>query len=731
MEKRFGTFNGVFLPTFLTIIGVIYFLRLSWVVGSAGLVGTLAIIGIAHIITIATAFSMASITTNMKVKGGGAYYLISRSLGLEIGGSIGITLYLSQAISVALYIIGFIESVKLIFPKLFIIGVENPILFGGMDRNTVIISLIVAFIIGIISIVGADLAMKAQYVIFGIILLALISIVIPFNFDIDTKVIGEFKESKKFWTTFAIFFPAVTGILAGVSMSGDLKDPKKSIVKGTFIAIAVTFVIYVLQTIWFSLKFDSKELLSDSIILITKTKFSIFIIGGIWAATLSSALGSIVAAPRTMQALAKDRVLPEILGRGSGKANEPRIATILTFIIALFFIMMGKLDMVAPVITMFFLNTYGAVNLVSGIETFVGNPSYRPTFKTPWYVSIVGAFGSYGVMFLINKWATLASLFVTFVIYILLRKRKIESTWGDVRSGVWMSIARYALLNLRFQESDGHKNWKPDILVFSGSPRQRERMVYLANLLVKGNGVVTLFTYILGDIKNKMKSREIVMQNSYKFLKKKNILAFSEVVISKNFKEAALTSIQVNGIGNLKPNTVLLGFSETPENYVDYVNYIGDLITFRKNILILKYNKEKQFGKKEQIDIWWGGMQNNGKLMLLLAHIISLNDDWRGVKIRIMSIIRDQKNSEDRKDKMNKMLEAARIKAEVRLVDLREYENIQTVFKENSKNADLVILGLANPIVGMEMEYMKRIKELTENLPTTLLIKSINVENIF
>lgn len=727
MEKRFNSFNGVFLPTFLTIIGVIYFLRLGWVVGNAGLLGAISIIVLAHVITISTALSMASISTNMKVEGGGAYYMISRSLGLEIGGSIGIPLYLSQAISVSLYVIGFIESIKQIFPSFFEKSIKISLGFIHTDLNTLIISLIITIIIGLISIIGADLAVKAQYFIFGILILAIINIVFSGNYDNEIVLVGNFSESKNYFQTFAIFFPAVTGILAGVSMSGDLKNPKKDIPKGTFWAIGITFLIYLFQTFWFS-KNISVDASMDKLILVRNgvTKFPIIVILGIWAATLSSALGSIIAAPRTMQALARDGVLP----RGSGKNDEPKIATILTFFIALFFILMGNLDIVAPVITMFFLNTYGAVNLVSGLEVMVGNPSFRPTFKTPWYVSLIGALGSYSVMFLINKMATIASIIIILAIYFYLSNKNFKTTWGDLRTGIWAAIARFSLLKIRFDTdveiNIKEKNWKPNILVFSGTPNQRQRLIYLADVLSKGKGIIILLTYIIGEIENKIKTKKIIMENMRKYIQENNILAFPEVIIAKSMREASTYAVQANGIGSIKSNTVLLGLTENKEHYVDYVGFLMDMINIDRNIILLKYDEEREFGNKKQIDIWWGGLENNGRLMLTIAHIFSLNDEWKNVNITLKSIITNKETQESKKQKLEYMLEYLGMKAKVEMIHI-DGKKVKDIIHENSQNADLVIMGLAKPILGMEEDYINRIYELTETLPTTLLVKGVNL----
>ncbi len=705
--KKFGTFSGVFLPTFLTIIGVIFYLRLTWLVGNTGVLGALTIIVFAHLITISTSLSMTSITTNMKVEGGGAYYLISRSLGKEIGGSIGIPLYFSQVLSVSLYVLGFIESVQMIFP----------------DANTKIVSIIVSLIVGIISVIGADLAIKAQYVVFAFILFSLFNIGISTNMDIVPQMRGTFSEGS-FWQSFAIFFPAVTGILAGVSMSGDLKNPKKSIPKGTLIAIGVTFTIYVLMTFWIGTNVPREKLLEDGKVLLEITKFPLLIVGGIWAATLSSALGSMVAGPRTMQALAHDGVLPKIFAKGSGKNNEPRLASVVSFFIAFIFIITGNLDKVAPVITMFFLNTYGAINLVAGLESLVSNPSYRPSFKTPTIISFFGAIGSYVVMFLINPLATSVSITFIILIYVYLKKKGIEKTWGDLRQGIWASIARFSLLKLRF-EKDDKKNWKPDVMVFSGQPQNREELVYVANLLCKGKGIITIVSYILGKVTNKIKTKDILERNLESYLIENEILAFPEVVVAESIQSAVVNAIQANGLGYMKPNSVLMGFRKKTDEVNDYIESLKSIVSLDKNLLLLHMNEEKTFGNKETIDVWWGGLESNGWLMINLAHVISLNEDWKGTKIRFLSIVTNNSEVENRRKNIEKLLEDSRVQGDVEIV-LKDDE-INAIIERESKDSDLVILGLANPMNFDSETYIENLSILTDKLPSTLFIKAVEM----
>jgi len=705
MEKRFGTFNGVFLPTFLTIMGVIFYLRFGWIVGNAGILGTLGIVVLAHVITISTAFSMASITTNMEVEGGGAYFLISRSLGLEIGGSIGIPLYLSQVISVALYILGFIESVKLIFP----------------DINTLLLSVGVTVIIGLISSIGADLAVKMQYGIFCLILLSLGTIVTSGSYDYVPRSFGTYAESGNFWMTFAVFFPAVTGILAGVSMSGDLTNPRENIPKGTFYAIGVTFLIYTLQIFWFGFNIPVEELVHNKLVLISKVNFPVFIIGGIWAATLSSALGSMIAAPRTMQALAKDSVLPSFLGHGSGKADEPRIATFISFIIAFIFIIMVNLNFVAPIITMFFLNTYGAINMVVALEKLVGNPSFRPTFKTHWVISLIGAFGSYGVMFLINFTATIICLTFTFMIYLYISKKNITRTWGDLRDGVLVSIIRMCLLRLRFNEKQ-EKNWKPDIIVFSGNPKNRSNLIYLVNHFSKGRGVITLVRFIFGHLEDMQDKIKEARENLDSYLKENKILAFSEVVVGENMTDTFLETVQSSGIGLLKPNTVLMGMSRDKENIKPFVEFMRKINYLNKNILVFCQNEDVNlFEQKKYIDIWWRGLENNGNLMLTMAHLIALNDDWKGAKIRLLSVVDNEDEVIPRKTILVEMLLTLRVDAEVEIIVSKK--NINGTIKENSSEASLVLIGLSLPEKDQEILYYNKLMDVSEGLNSVLFIR--------
>ncbi|HFE63760.1 MAG TPA: Na-K-Cl cotransporter, partial [Caldithrix sp.] len=393
--KKFGTFGGVFTPDVLTILGVIMYLRLGWVVGNAGLLGTILIILLANSVTVFTGLSMSSITTNIRIGAGGAYSIISKSLGLEAGGSIGISLYIAQTLSAALYIIGFTEGWLWVFPA------HSPVVVSSIAW----VALLTA------SYISAHFAIKIQYIIMTIIGFSLLSVVLtPANHVSQVPLIGHFEDGN-FWFVFAIFFPAATGIMAGANMSGDLKNPRRSIPIGTLSSILVTMLIYIGLAFLLSLIATPEELRSNELIMVDKAIWGPAVIAGIMGATLSSALGSMVGAPRVLQALAEQKTLPlHHVFVAKARNNEPRNAIIFTGIIIEFFLIVGDLNFLASLITMFFLITYGMLNLVVFIQQSMHIISFRPTFKIPRIVPFLGAAGCLFIMFLIN---TVFSLIAT------------------------------------------------------------------------------------------------------------------------------------------------------------------------------------------------------------------------------------------------------------------------------------------------------------------------------
>ncbi|MCP4211114.1 MAG: amino acid permease [Halieaceae bacterium] len=717
-KARFGTFGGVFTPNVLTILGIILFLRTGWVVGQAGMVGALIIVVIANAISFLTGLSLSSIATSMNVRAGGNYYIISRTLGLEIGGSIGIPLYFSQAISIAFYIIGFTEALQFLT------------FFQEIDPR--LIATAIALTFTIIAWIGADFAIKIQYVILAILAAALVSFFAGgWDSFIQPNLQSNFSEGVSFWLVFAVFFPAVTGIAVGSSMSGDLRDPSRSIPIGTMASILVTAIIYIAAVIWLATHATSEELIDNTFIMSEIAVIPALILVGVWAATLSSALGSILAAPRTLQAIAEDGVVPKKLAAQLGSATEPRLALLISAVIALIVIWAGDLNFVAPIITMFFLNTYGMTNLVAGIERLVGNPSFRPRFKIHWSLSLLGALGCYGAMFLINVPATIIAVILSAGIYFYLERRSLSRTWGDVRNGIWFTLARWSLLNLEGMRYHV-RNWRPNILVFTGQPHNREQLVQMAEWLSYGRGIVSFFQLLVGDVKQIANQglRRTARRQIRTYILDRNMTAFAEADIVPDFFTGALTVAQSHGVGGLEPNSVLLGWSRADSGQAQQLRLLDNLLSLGKSVLFLQWDEKRGFGKHRVIDVWWRGRSRNADLMLLLAHIIKQHPTWRDAQIRLLRVIHNSEGREQTEAHLRRLLEAVRVDAEPLVVVTPETLPIAKTVREYSRNTDLTLLGINRVEADAADAYAQRLNGMVSAIGTVLMVHSAYEEEI-
>ena len=674
--NQFGTFSGVLVPNLLTILGVIMFMRMGWVVGQAGLYNAWIILVIANSITLLTSLSLSSIATNTKVEGGGAYFLISRSLGLEIGSSIGVPFFLAQTVSVAFYIVGFTESLI-------------PLLNGAWDPR--LISMITLLVIFVVAWLSSDLALKAQ----NIILLVLIAAIVSFfagwqaTSHLGANLQPVFTEEISFWVVFAIFFPAVTGIMAGASMSGDLKDPSKSIPLGTLGAVIITFVVYALQIFFFSRNVERADLISNNMIMRDTALVPQLIYAGVWAATISSAIASLLGAPRTLQALAKDGVGPRILAKNSGKKAEPRIALVFTTLLAAVCLLVGDLNVIAPVISMFFLATYAIINFVAGIESWSRNPSYRPKFRVHWSFSIFGAIGCLAVMFLLSPLATILSVVLIFLLYSFLASRRFEASWGDTWSGFWFNLTRAALV--KFAASRQHiRNWRPVILVLSGNPNTRGDLVHFANYFECKRGFIFLAHILMGDWDQSLKHRQAAIRSMDKFIIDSRITGESRVVMSNDFNEGVCALIQSSGVGPLVPNTVMLGWSGDWLNHTLYLKTLRRILELQQNLLIHVDAKADGSTLTPIIDVWWGA-KVNGSLMVIFAHLLRSNREWKDRKIRVLTIVGKDNLPEKKQENLETVLNEARIDASVHVLRLEgsPFDTIQA----NSANSEVSFVG--------------------------------------
>ena len=702
-------FGGVFTPSILTILGVIMYLRLGWVVGQVGLGGTFIIVTLATSITLLTALSMGAIATDQRVRTGGAYYMISRSLGIETGGAVGIPLYLAQGLSVALYTVGFAESVTGVFPSL----------------NARLVGLVTTLAVTTLAIISARTAIRAQYVIMAVIALSLLSLTFGSGLEgVEPQGLGPstLAQPESFWVVFAVFFPAVTGIMAGANMSGDLEDPSRAIPTGTFLAIGAGYVVYMTLPVLLALRVDTQALVSDPLVMRRISLWGNAILLGVWGATLSSAVGSILGAPRVLQALARDGILPQWLswlGKGSGEDDSPRVGTALTLGIALVAVWFGDLNMIAPILTMFFLTTYGVLNVAAGIERFLGSPSFRPRLSVHWIFSLAGAAGCASVMFLINPAATVVAGVFVLGVFVWLERRGMQAAWGDVRQGILMMITRAGLLRLS-RLSEDPRNWRPHFLVLSGAPTRRWHLIELAADFSHHNKGLLSIATILRDTSVTHDRKRAMERKIQEYLGKRGIDGLVRVISAEDPFAGTELLMEAYGLGPLVPNTILLGDSEESEHRRRYCAMIEHFWQFKRNVVIVRDADSVGVGDRRRVDIWWGGLQGNGALLMILGYLLKTSLAWREADIRLKTVIPSEAAAEDARRNLTDMLERTRTGLQTEVLVSGERSAFD-LLHDSSREADLIIMGMAAPDqVDDFTAYYERLKERTSGLPCTV-----------
>jgi amino acid transporter len=642
-QGTLGTFSGVFTPSVLTILGIILFLRLGYVVGNAGLGRALVILVLANSISVLTSISLSAIATNIKVKGGGDYYLISRTLGPEFGGALGIVLFLAQSVSIGFYCIGFGEVLAQMLP-LSNFGLYGPQLVAG---GAVIFLFIFAWL-------GADWATRFQYVVMGILTAALISFFWGGIMHWDaTNLAQNWRgplDGPGFWILFAIFFPAVTGFTQGISMSGDLKDAGKSLPLGTFLAVGISIVVYFLSAVIFSASLPQSVLRGDYTAMKVVATFGFLVTAGVIAATLSSAMASFLGAPRILQSLASDRIFPFLLpfAKGEGATNNPRRGVLLAGGIAIATIGLGNLNVIAPIVSMFFLISYGLLNYATYYETRAASPFFRPRFK--WYdgrLSLLGGLSCLGVMLAIDISAGLISVAVLFSIYQYLRRTAGPARWADGKRSYHLQQVRDHLLAAA-AEPEHPRDWRPQLLLFSDSSERRAPLLTLAAWITGNTGLITVVQVIEERGAKAIKLQKETEKKLEKEIAAYEMGAFPLVVSASNFERGVDMLVQTAGIGPLHTNTILFGWlskETSPKPHIRKTLYdkrLKRIFKQGRNIIVLdaKEGRWKEMlsvpETERRIDVWWWD-DATGRLMLLLAHLIARSKDWDDARIRVLS----------------------------------------------------------------------------------------------
>jgi len=505
-------------------------------------------------------------------------------------------------------------------------------------------------------------------------------------------------------------------------MSGDLKDASKSIPRGTFMAVGAGYIIYMVLPVILATRADSLSLIEDPMIMRRIAFWGDAILIGVWGATLSSALGSTMAAPRVLQALARDGVLPRVmakLGKGSGKENLPRMGTLFTLIFTITAVLLGDLNMIAPVLTMFFLTAYGVLNISAGVENIIKSPSFRPRFKVHWFFSLLGAAGCIGAMILINPWATLIAAIFVSAIFFWLKKRNLQKTWGGVERGILLSLIRSSLM--RLSDVADPKNWRPHFLVLSGAPLSRWHLIAMANSFIQGKALMTVAT-VLTEQNIKKKRLKDLERNTKQFLRKRSIFSMVHIVPAANPFIGAKTIIDHYGLGTLKPNTIILGDTREESHLPEYCDMIAYFFRSQRNVMILDMEEDYNANPKENIDLWWGGLKLNGALMIVMAHLLQRSLEWRDANLTIKMVVQNKSAANDAERNLAHMIEKMRSSAKYELI-IAGNRHFPEILAESSREADLVILGLKEPDEDY-VNYYKNLQANTSSLKNKIFILS-------
>ncbi|MEA3317488.1 MAG: amino acid permease, partial [Bacteroidota bacterium] len=676
--KKFGAFAGVFTPSILTILGVIMYMRLGWVVGEAGLIGAISIIIIAHVISISTGLSISAIATDKKIKTGGIYYILSRSLGLPMGGAIGLTLTVGTALSISLYIVGFSESF------LAVDAIRNFLGLGISINDFRILGSAVLVILVILAFISTSLAIKTQFIVLGAIALSLISIIVGFfvnpGFAPEHVALMPARDGFPLEYVFSIYFPAVTGFTAGVAMSGDLKDPKKDIPKGTLFAVITGFIVYIVLAFGFAFFVNRGLLIKDNNFLMEIAWFPPIVVAGIWGATLSSALGGILGAPRILQAISKDKITPKILAKGYGENNEPRNALILIFLIAEGGILIGDLNVIAGVVSMFFLASYGFINISFSLESWAST-DFRPSFKIPMYFGIIGFVACFIVMFKIDFVSMLVALILIGLIYFFLRGKNFRNDFGDVWQSVWSSIVRKALHKIESGDIE-KRNWRPNIILFSGGTNTRPYLMQLGKALLGKYGLLSNF-----DLLEKKSAETLFPKNkqSQSQFQESEGGIFTRKQECRDIYEGIETISSTYGFSGIEPNTILMGWGRQTRDPVRFAKMVESLNQLDHSILMVDYDEERGFGNKKIIDIWWRGAGNNSNLALTLVKFLIVSDDWRDAKVRLLIVNPENEDRDILFDRANEIVNDFRIGVEIVIINNKiENKSFYDIIKRES-----------------------------------------------
>jgi len=502
-------------------------------------------------------------------------------------------------------------------------------------------------------------------------------------------------------------------------MSGDLKDPKKNIPSGTLASILVGLIVYILLAVGIAFFVDRDMLINNSNFLIDIAWISPLVIAGIWGATLSSALGGILGGPRIIQAISNDNITPKIFGKGYGDNNEPRNALLLIFGIAELGILIGDLNMIAGVVSMFYLASYGFINLAYALESWAST-DFRPSFRISKWFGIVGFIASFGVMFKLDTVAMFAALIIMAVIFLVIKRKELKVDYGDVWQSVWSSIVRTALHRIDKNKIED-RNWQPNIILFSGGTERRPHLIEFGKNLVGNFGVLSNFDLI------EKKSAKFLFPKHKQSVETENddVGIFYRKQSVRDIYEGIEVIASTYGFSGIEPNTILMGWARQSANPKKFATLIERIYELDLNLILIDYDKTNGFGKKQTIDIWWRDEGHNNNLSLFLAKFLLLTDDWASAKLRLIVVSNHSLENEKILKKAQYTIENLRIEAEIKIINNQiAQKEFYDLVRIESKKTDLIYVGIPEIETNKELEFVEKTSKLLLDIGTVVLVKA-------
>ena len=700
--KGFGTLP-VFLTAISTILGAILFLRFGMAVGHIGFWGVILIILIGHTVTIPTALALSELATNQRVEGGGEYFIISRSFGLNIGSTIGISLFFSQAISVAFYVIAFTEA----FEPFFNYTLER----WNLELPRQVISLPAMGLLTLLILKrGASMGVKALYFVVTILFTSLILFFLGQTDHVPEQGIWTIGQGtydlSEFFLVFAIVFPAFTGMTAGVGLSGDLRKPSRSIPLGTTLATLSGMVIYLFIAWKLYVSASPEDLKANQLIMSRIAIWGPLIIPvGLAASTISSAIGSVMVAPRTLQALAMDRAFPvrplnRWLARGRGEMNEPYNASLITCLIAFVFVAAGNVNAVAEIISMFFMVTYGSLCLISFLFHFGADPSYRPVFRSKWYISLIGFLMCDWLMFKINSLYALLAIAALVMVYLgISNYHKDRRGLESIFSNAIFQLSRNIQIYLQKRRSSGAKvRWRPSTVCISDSSFERQNALRLLNWISYRYGFGT-YIHFINDYfsKSSRENANRILEKLVAMTREKQNHIYMDTMISPSYTSAIAQVIQIPGVSGMENNTMLLEFDKRNPRQLKQIVENFSLIEAASHDVIILGSSSNPMKPKKGIHIWIRSIDyNNANLMILLGFIISSHPEMRRASLKVYEVTFED-DVETTRRKLLELIQTGRLPISQRNVEILrpdEETDIHSLVREHSAEAALTIIGI-------------------------------------